>query len=187
MCSIPLGSPRTPQKRSYVHVPLDLGTGVLVHRGDGQQGPTGAWVGAGWVYRVGTTGVYYPAALLGERCRYSEAGPGSPCRGLEWVVSAARALPVMTTLRARSVTLQVPSLSFPPAFQSNGRANPQKPQNHQFYSKVSQNRRVSPKSVNKAYHTPYFQNGLVKSPLEKPRFPFSLAFSPKELMVPKEA
>ena len=29
-------------------------------------------------------------ALLEERCTDSEAGPGSPYRGLEWVVSTAR-------------------------------------------------------------------------------------------------
>ena len=48
--------------------------------------------------------------------------------------------------------------------------------------KVSQNARVSPKSVEKAYVSPYFQNGLKKSPLEKLGFPFSPAFSHKELM-----
>ena len=34
---------------------------------------------------------------------------------------------------------------------------------------------------------PIFQNGLQKSPLEKLGFPFSLAFSHKELMVPFSA
>ena len=53
-----------------------------------------------------------------------------------------------------------------------------------FYCKVSQNHRVSPKSVEKAYHSPYFQNGSQKSPLEKLRFPFLLAFSHKELLGP---
>ena len=51
-----------------------------------------------------------------------------------------------------------------------------------IFSKVRQNRQVSPKSHQKAYVSPYFQNGLKKSPLEILRFPFSLAFSGKELM-----
>ena len=47
---------------------------------------------------------------------------------------------------------------------------------------VSQKRVVSLKYVNKACHSPYFQNAAVKSPLEILRFPFSIAFSHKELM-----
>ena len=50
--------------------------------------------------------------------------------------------------------------------------------------KVSQNDEVSPKYVKKASHSPYIQNGLVKSALDFLRFPFRAAFSPKELMVP---
>ena len=49
-------------------------------------------------------------------------------------------------------------------------------------SKVSQNGEVSSESVQKASHSPCFQNGLQKSPLEIPRFPVSRAFSHKELM-----
>ena len=48
--------------------------------------------------------------------------------------------------------------------------------------KVSQNRVVSPKYHEKAYVSPYFQNGLRKSALDFPRFPYLLAFSHKELM-----
>ena len=51
-----------------------------------------------------------------------------------------------------------------------------------LYSKVSQNREVSPKYHEKASHSPYFQNGRQKSPLEILRFPFPRAFSHKELM-----
>ena len=53
-----------------------------------------------------------------------------------------------------------------------------------IYCKVSQNRIVSPKFMQKACHSPYIQNGPQKSPLEIPRFLFSVAFSHKELMVP---
>ena len=52
-----------------------------------------------------------------------------------------------------------------------------------IYLKVSQNREVSPKYIEKASHSPYFQNGSQKSPLEILRFPFRPAFSHKELMV----
>ena len=49
--------------------------------------------------------------------------------------------------------------------------------------KVSQNHGVSPKSVDKACRTPYSHFRAGKSALEILRFPFGLAFSPKELMV----
>ena len=48
--------------------------------------------------------------------------------------------------------------------------------------KFSQNDEVSPKSVEKASVSPYFQNGLQISPLDFLGFPFSPAFSCKELM-----
>ena len=50
------------------------------------------------------------------------------------------------------------------------------------FLKVSQNGGVSPKSHQKACHTPYSQNGSQKSPLGIPGIPFSVAFSHKELM-----
>ena len=50
-----------------------------------------------------------------------------------------------------------------------------------FY-KVSQNREVSPVFIEKACHSPHFQNGVQKSPLEILRIPFRPAFSHKELM-----
>ena len=48
--------------------------------------------------------------------------------------------------------------------------------------KVSQNGGVSPNYVEKAYVSPYFQNGAQKSPLDFLGFPFPVAFSHKELM-----
>ena len=48
--------------------------------------------------------------------------------------------------------------------------------------KLSQNRGVSPKYVEKASRSPYFQNEVQKSPLGFLGFPFPLAFSHKELM-----
>ena len=41
---------------------------------------------------------------------------------------------------------------------------------------------MSPKSIQKACHSPYFQNGLQKSPLGILGFPFLPAFSHKELI-----
>ena len=51
-----------------------------------------------------------------------------------------------------------------------------------LFSKVSQNGIVSQKCINKACHSPYFQNRVQKSPLDILRFPFLSAFSHKELM-----
>ena len=48
--------------------------------------------------------------------------------------------------------------------------------------KVSQNRIVSPEFVEKACHSPYSQNGSGKSALDFLGFPYSTAFSHKELM-----
>ena len=117
---------------------------------------------------------------------------GKPCtakrapealQGLEWVVQgwtdvrAARSAP-RTTLRARSVP-QGPSLSWDP-WKCRLWANMARID--LIFLKVSQNRRVSPKYPEKACHSPYLQNGLGKSALGKPRFPFSSAFSHKELL-----
>ena len=66
----------------------------------------------------------------------------------------------------------------------NAASGPIRARFHLIFLKVSQNRGVSPKSTEKACHSPCLQNGLKNSPLEIPRFPISLAFSHKELMVP---
>ena len=138
------------------------------------------WGIAGWVYRVGNTG---PPTTLLEEPNTSEAGPVRPCRGLEWVGvgRAFRLLNPPTPLRsgARSAG-SGPSLEQDP---THGRLNLRNLRNMIIYSKVSQNAEVSPKSVNKACHSPYVQNGLRNSPLGILRFPFPVAFSHKELMV----
>ena len=51
-----------------------------------------------------------------------------------------------------------------------------------LYTKLSENREVSPKYVDKACLSPYSQNGSQKSPLRFLRFPYLVAFSHKELM-----
>ena len=113
--SRPLGSPWSCLKRSYVHVPGVTATGVLVHRGDGQAGPTG-WVrGAGWVYRVGNTGPgTYPATLPGEQT-HQRSGPRSPCRGRSGWVGAAGA-PGMTHPSGPVGPASWPSLVIPSRF-----------------------------------------------------------------------
>ena len=84
---LPLGSPTVSRKRSYVHVPRAPGParGTAVSRTCTAGGYQGGYTG--WVYRVGIGGaipVPHPAAR-GE-AQDSGAGPGSPHRGLEWVV-----------------------------------------------------------------------------------------------------
>ena len=140
-------------------------------------GGYGVWV-AGWVYR----GVLPSHPALLEETHTSEAGPGRPCRGLEWVGMGR-------TYWGRAGMLLVPpcgpgrpcwapctrTLLIPPLQPIGTRF-------HDISRKVSQNGQVSPKSCQKAYVSPCFQNGLKKSPLEIPGFPLSPAFSPKELM-----
>ena len=53
---------------------------------------------------------------------------------------------------------------------------------HVISQKLSQNREVSAKYVEKACHSPYIQNGSQKSALDFLRFPLFPAFSHKELM-----
>ena len=129
----------------------------------------------GWVMGEGYTG--YPASLKAE-ADTSEAGPGSPHRGLEWWVSAAAPARAQTT---HSDPLQG---STGPASLS-GPLPASWPIGTRFdlnSTKLSQNDEVSPKSVEKASLYPYFQNGSQKSPLGFSRFPFGPAFSHKELI-----
>ena len=140
----------------------------------------GPWCGlggyTGWVLPRPT----HPATRLRAARRTpgapSEAGPGRPCRGLKWVGCGVRGLQGVrrlgtapeTTLRARSV----PPWG-PPCLRTLGcrlRANTARFRS--IFSKVSQNDEVSPKSVEKACRSPYFQNEAQKSPLEILGFPF---------------
>ena len=183
MCSIPLGSPRTGLKVPYVHVPVVPRTGVLVHRGDGRRAGTGPWTGI----RVGGAGVYPPTQLLEEDPRSRQrSGPRKAHRAWSgWSAGSGRTrdgggTAPGTTLRARSGTLQVPSLSQDP---QNAASWPIWAGFDLIFLKLSQNGGVSPESVEKACRSPYFQNGSGKSPLKILRFPFLLAFSHKELLV----
>ena len=145
---------------------------------------------AGWVYRVGIQGGYrgglyrvLPSQLLEEQTR-QRSGPRKPCRGWSGWPGAADAPadgdgPV-PTLRARSVPLGPPwyrTLQMSASWPIWARFD-------LISCKVSQNLIVSPEYDEKASHSPYFQNGLRKSPLDFLGFPYSLAFSHKELIGP---
>ena len=65
---------------------------------------------------------------------------------------------------------------------ANAHLGPIRARFHDILLKVSQNPIVSPKSVEKACHSPYLQNEAQKSPLDFLRFLYSSAFSHKELM-----
>ena len=126
--------------------------------------------------------VHSPAARGGSICTAKRAR--KPCKGWSGgTYGAGRPSSPRTTLRARSVPCRpLPVLGLPSP--SKAASGPIKARLGSILRKVSQNGQVSPESVEKAYHSPYFQNGLQNSPLEIPRFPFSVAFSGKELMVP---
>ena len=138
-------------------------------------------MGTGWV-QGGVIPGTPPAARGGNPDRRSRAPEA--LQGLEWVVrvdgrtgGAVQA----PTMRARSVSLQEPSLVPAPltaaSWPIRARIDP-------ISCKVSQNGQVSPKNMQKASRSPYSQNGLKKSPLEFLGFPLFVAFSHKELMVP---
>ena len=138
------------------------------------------WVGT-WVGNTGTPSTLLeegpePAKRAPEACRAGVGGFwGRTYRGRRrdgsWV----------PTLRARSVPCwALPGTQDP----QNAASQPIRARFRLFFSKVSQNHRVSPVLSEKACHSPYIQNGSQKSPLGILRIPFSAAFSHKELMGP---
>ena len=124
--------------------------------------------------RVGNTGCYtgYPASSKAEACTAKRAP--DPCKGgVGGTCCSARPAPTPPSGPGRC-------LQAPPWV---GTGLPGQRARFDLISlKLSQNHEVSPKSVKKASRSPYFQNGLGKSALEIPRFPYSSAFSRKELM-----
>ena len=149
----------------------------------GGYGPGGYQGGyTGWVPGWAIPGTTQPARCSRGSTRYSEAGPGSPWQGLEWVVSrTGRARAPGTTTPGPCRTLRA-RFAVPGPLPENAASWPIRARFSDILLKVSQNGKVSPKKVSKAYHSPYFQNGPQKSPLGIPRISFSLAFSHKELM-----
>ena len=140
----------------------------------GYQGGYTGWVQGG-LYRV-----YYPAAAQGGPETAKRAR--KPCRGWSGglragcVSQGVRGLFLDPTLRARS------ACSLPGSRARLAALGPIRARFQSILSKVSQNSEVSPKYVKKAYHSPYFQNGSIKSPLDFLGFPFLPAFSHKELI-----
>ena len=130
--------------------------------------------------RGGLYRVPHPAAKGGPRT--SGAGPVGPARagvGGFWdrntTCSAAGSVPTPAG-PGRSCQHALPGTS------QNAASGPITARFQSIYYKVSQNRGVSPKSAQKACHSPYIQNGSKKSALEILRFPILAAFSHKELM-----
>ena len=142
----------------------------------GYQGGYTGWC-TGWVYRGSTT---QPSSTLLEEPN-QRSGPRNPCRGgvggLGGRTGDGGGYGPETTLRARSVPAAPPCLRTSECRLTANRARFQ-----QYSSKVSQNDEVSTEYVNKACHSPYSQNDAQMSPLEILRFPYSVAFSGKELM-----
>ena len=116
------------------------------------------WVGRGAIpgYYRGTTQrprkVPYPA----ERAPEALAGAGV---GGIW--DRPRERPLTTPAGPGRVLGTLPVSS-----SSNAASGPIRARFHVKSSKVSQNGIVSPRNVEKACHSPYFQNGLQKSPLD---------------------
>ena len=150
--------------------------------GDGRvYGPR--WV-PGWVYRVGrgrgNTGTQ--PALLGERLVTAKRAPEAPTRGWSgWSLSSGARTAPGPPLRGPVGT---PAGSLPVlALFSPGPASwPIRARFDLISYILSQNGQVSPKYVEKASISPCFQNWVQKSPLEILGFPYSGAFSHKELM-----
>ena len=132
---------------------------------------------------MGIPGEYYPATrsrlrnLPGQR-----SGPRKACRawsGWSWEVPTGPSRP--STQNPPSGPGQPPAVSSLVLGPLPG-SQPIGARFDIISYKLSKNPRVSPKSVQKASHTPYFQNGSSKSPLDISRIPYFAAFSHKELM-----
>ena len=138
------------------------------------QGGYSGWV-AGGLYR-GTT---QPPRKEGPDQR---SGPRSPCRGRSgWVWGRVR-VPVRPGSRTHPAGPLPSGRWFWTLPRANAASWPIGTRFDLISHKLSQNHEVSPKYVNKASLSPYFQNGLQKSALGFLGFPFPLAFSHKELM-----
>ena len=150
------------------------------------------WVGTGWVPGWAIPGT---TQLLGEGLQTAKRAPEAPAGCWSgWSAGPGARSPENkakygTLGRRRGRLLRPP---FGPGRSLAGPSLSQDPRNAASWPirarftvishKVSQNGVVSPKIVYKACHSPCFQNGHQKSPLEFLRFPYSVAFSHKELM-----
>ena len=138
--------------------------------------------------QVGYTGVlptHRPRAE--EQTQTSGAGPGSPARagvGGSGAGTTPSRVPGPAGARPAPGPPTPAPWAYGARFAVQGPPHGQKARFHYISQKLSEKDEVSTKSVQKACHSPCFQNRSKKSPLEIPRFPISPAFSHKELMVP---
>ena len=143
----------------------------------------GAWVGiAGWVPGWAIPGYCPPSGFARGEVHMQRSGPRKPLQGAGvggiWssdVPAAGTGYPHPCGARSAHPWT---SLGYP----SECRLWANKARFQSISYKVSQNGQVSPINVEKACHSPYFQNELGKSPLEILRFLYLRAFSHKELM-----
>ena len=105
-----------------------------------------------------------------------------PLQGVEWVVICSRTYWGRCSMTHPAGPVGDPAGPLPGHASALPASGPIRARFHLISYKVSQKGIVSPKSVHKACHSPYFQNGVGKSPLQILRFPLLPAFSHKELM-----
>ena len=129
-------------------------------------------------------GIPVPSQLLARRSQNQRSGPGSPCQGAGVVGSGAGCARVPRPTHSGPLDLRGPLRWSGPSPRAKAASWSIRARFHLISIKVSQNDGVSPKYVEKACHSPCFQNGSRKSPLDFLGFPYSSAFSHKELMVP---
>ena len=149
--------------------------------GCGQGGYTG--VGTGWVYQGGYTGgtTRAPSDLV-KRRHDSGAGPGAALQGRwsGWSCCSAPGASATPPTPDPCRVFRGPLRWVAP--RANAASGPITARFNLILLNYSQNHEVSPKYVEKACLSPYIQKPVQKSPLGFLRFPFSLAFSGKELL-----
>ena len=106
------------------------------------------WGMGGWVVRVGNTGAQRRCS---RRVHTSEAGPGSSCRELEWVGVGPDVLGHARTHPSGARSALQASLVLPAA---NPASWPITARFDLISQDISQNSEVSPKSTQKACHSP---------------------------------
>ena len=151
-------------------------------------GGYGTGVGTGWGIPGGYTGEYYPATCEPTR-RTATAGSGPSHR--EGGTEAGWASPGYRVRRRGRLPDTHPlqplrgfrgPLRWYLGPSRNAASGPIRRDSVIFLVKLVKTAECHQKKCEKASHSPYFQNGHQKSPLEILRFPFPSAFSRKELM-----
>ena len=135
-------------------------------------GDWGGWEG----YYTG----YYPAARGGSQVQRS--GPRNALQGMEWVVPGSRTS-LHAQVRTRTPDHPLRPQGPPgPASLSGVLLAGKGRDSGTFPGKLVKTTKCHQKSTKRPAIVPIFQNGLQKSPLDFPRFPYLAAFSHKELM-----